>query len=115
MELILESVPEPLRVPLARWVERAEQSAVLRAGVERLSAAQRTELPRAVAGSEFIAAALIQDPAALDWFARCDEPAAARRGAADYETQLIAARPRVSSRAPIQTVWPCSMRRRAVS
>jgi glutamate-ammonia-ligase adenylyltransferase len=83
-----ESVPEILREPLALWWERA---AALDAFIEAYAALSdnlRAELPRVAAGSEFIASALIQDPPALEWFGRHEEPSAARSAGADYEARV---------------------------
>jgi glutamate-ammonia-ligase adenylyltransferase len=60
-----ESVPEQLRESVERWWERAsgrEGFLEVYAGLEPRG---REELPRVVAGSEFVAAALIHDPQAL--------------------------------------------------
>ena len=67
-----DTVPSILREPLARWWERAGAEGAggtFARAYAGLPARLRSELPRAAAGSEFIAAALIQDPAALEWFA----------------------------------------------
>jgi glutamate-ammonia-ligase adenylyltransferase len=86
-----ESVPEVLREPLALWWERvAAQEAFLNA-YAGLSEDLRAEMPRVAAGSEFIASALIQDPQALEWFSRHEEPTAARIAGADYEARAAAA------------------------
>ena len=71
------SVPEVLRGPLSRWWERAAGQPAFLEGYAALGGDLRAELPRAVAGSEFIAAVLIQDPAALKWFGRHEEPSSA--------------------------------------
>jgi membrane-anchored protein YejM (alkaline phosphatase superfamily) len=55
------SVPEVLRDTLGRWWERADAQAVFRDAYVSLPERYRAELPRVAAGSEFIAAALIQD------------------------------------------------------
>jgi [glutamine synthetase] adenylyltransferase / [glutamine synthetase]-adenylyl-L-tyrosine phosphorylase len=81
------SVPEVLREPLARWWERAAGQPAFLEGYAALGGDLRAELPRAVAGSEFIAAVLIQDPAALKWFGRHEEPSAASMASADYEAR----------------------------
>jgi glutamate-ammonia-ligase adenylyltransferase len=82
-----ESVPEILREPVARWWERVTAREDFLAAYAGVSADLRAEMPRVVAGSEFIASTLIQDPQALDWFGRHEEPAAARIAGADYETR----------------------------
>jgi len=56
-----DEIPEALRGPLSLWWERAADMPALAAAYEILPAALREELPRMVAGSEFIGAALIQD------------------------------------------------------
>jgi glutamine synthetase adenylyltransferase/Zn-dependent oligopeptidase len=63
----------------------------LRDAYAGLPAALRDELPRVAAGSEFVAAALIQDPAALAWLALHDAPAAARAASEDYGRRAAAA------------------------
>jgi [glutamine synthetase] adenylyltransferase / [glutamine synthetase]-adenylyl-L-tyrosine phosphorylase len=84
----LASVPEVLREPLSSWWERAAAQRVLLDGYAALGPELRAELPRAAAGSEFIASVLIQDPPALEWFARHTEPAAARIASAEYEGRV---------------------------
>jgi [glutamine synthetase] adenylyltransferase / [glutamine synthetase]-adenylyl-L-tyrosine phosphorylase len=61
----LESVPEELRDPVVRWWERARAQAGFADRYRTLSDSHRAQLPRIVAASEFVAQALIQDPAAL--------------------------------------------------
>src|ERR1700676_5028080 len=56
------SVPEVLREPLDRWRERAAGQPAFLEGYAALGGDLRAELPRAAAGSEFIASVLIQDP-----------------------------------------------------
>jgi [glutamine synthetase] adenylyltransferase / [glutamine synthetase]-adenylyl-L-tyrosine phosphorylase len=80
-----ESVPEILREPLALWWERAAAQEAFLDAYTGLSEGLRAEMPRVAAGSEFIASALIQDPQALEWFSRCEEPSAAHVANADYE------------------------------
>ena len=82
------SVPHILHEPLARWWERAAAQPAFLEGYAALGPSLRAELPRAAAGSEFIASVLIQDPAALAWFGRHAEPAAARIASAEYETRV---------------------------
>ena len=72
------SVPEDLREPLARWWERAAAQDRHFSTPTRRFPKLRAELPRVAAGSEFIASALIQDPQALEWLGRHEEPSAAR-------------------------------------
>ncbi len=72
------AVPEILREPLARWWERAGAQSEFLSAYAALDESLRAELPRVAAASEFIGSALIQDPAALEWFARHEAPEAAR-------------------------------------
>src|ERR1700689_727946 len=60
-----ESVPEEFCAALARWWERACEQAEFADRYRALSDSHRAQLPRIVAVSEFVAQALIQDPAAL--------------------------------------------------
>lgn len=83
----IESVPEVLRAPVALWWERVCEREVFVSAYAALPAGLRHELARVVAGSEFIASALIQDPHALAWFAVHEEPAAARIANSEYESQ----------------------------
>ena len=104
------ALPDVLREPLARWWERAwADGAHAENGCEcghgrfaraygDLPGALQAELPRVAAGSEFIAAALIQDPEALDWFGRNENPAAASIAAADYEARAAASAPAATAR-----------------
>jgi len=101
---LLESVPEVLRQQFARWWERAAAQAAFADAYQVLGDGLRAELPRVAAGSEFIAAALIQDPEALEWFARHGEPAAARAANADYEGRAAAA-PTVAEAQRILREW----------
>ncbi len=87
----LESVPDILREPVQRWWERACGRQDFLDAYAAQSAALRAELPRAVACSEFIASALIQDPQSLDWCARCDDASAAIRANGDYEGRAASA------------------------
>jgi glutamate-ammonia-ligase adenylyltransferase len=61
----LESVPEELRVSVERWWERACEQAAFADRYVGLCDSHRAQLPRVVAASEFIAQALLQDPAAV--------------------------------------------------
>ena len=61
----LGSVPEELRDSVERWWERACAQAEFADRYRALSDSHRAQLPRIVAASEFVAQALIQDPAAL--------------------------------------------------
>src|ERR1700720_2106355 len=84
------SVPEVLRGPLSRWWERAAGQPAFLEGYAALGGDLRAELPRVVAGSEFAAAVLIQDPPALEWLGRHEDPSAARMASADYEARAAA-------------------------
>jgi [glutamine synthetase] adenylyltransferase / [glutamine synthetase]-adenylyl-L-tyrosine phosphorylase len=64
MEFV-ESVPEELRESVERWWERACAQTNFLDRYRALSDSHRAQLPRVVAASEFVAQALIQDPAAL--------------------------------------------------
>jgi glutamate-ammonia-ligase adenylyltransferase len=86
-----ESVPEILRAPLALWWERAASQEAFLAAYAGLSDALRAEMPRVAAGSEFIASTLIQDPQALEWFSRHEQPSAARIAGAEYEDRATRA------------------------
>jgi [glutamine synthetase] adenylyltransferase / [glutamine synthetase]-adenylyl-L-tyrosine phosphorylase len=66
------SVPEELRDSVQRWWERASAREGFLGAYQALTERHRTQLPRVVAASEFVAAALIQDPQALGWFGQHD-------------------------------------------
>ena len=87
----LESVPDVLRAPVQRWWERACGQQEFLDSYAAQSDRWRAELPRVVAGSEFIASALIQDPQSLDWCGRYDDPSAASRVNGDYERHAASA------------------------
>jgi [glutamine synthetase] adenylyltransferase / [glutamine synthetase]-adenylyl-L-tyrosine phosphorylase len=76
-----ESVPEELRDSVERWWERACARPDFMDRYRALADVYRAQLPLIVAASEFVAQALIQDPAAL---APCGENA-------HYEVQVGAA------------------------
>jgi [glutamine synthetase] adenylyltransferase / [glutamine synthetase]-adenylyl-L-tyrosine phosphorylase len=86
------SVPEELREPLARWWERAGAQAAFSEEYAALPAGLRAELPRVAAGSEFAASVLIQDPCALEWLGRCDQPTEALRARDEYESRVAGTR-----------------------
>ncbi|HMD27898.1 MAG TPA: bifunctional [glutamate--ammonia ligase]-adenylyl-L-tyrosine phosphorylase/[glutamate--ammonia-ligase] adenylyltransferase, partial [Steroidobacteraceae bacterium] len=88
----LDSVPDILREPVQHWWERACSAHEFLDIYAAQSDRERAELPRAVAGSEFIASTLIRDPQALNWRGRHDDPAAASAANADYETRAASAR-----------------------
>ncbi|HEY2144482.1 MAG TPA: bifunctional [glutamate--ammonia ligase]-adenylyl-L-tyrosine phosphorylase/[glutamate--ammonia-ligase] adenylyltransferase, partial [Steroidobacteraceae bacterium] len=71
----VKAVPEELRDAVARFLERSGAS---------VPEHFRGQLARAVAGSEFIAAALIQDPPALQWLMDRESGAAP----VDYESRV---------------------------
>jgi glutamate-ammonia-ligase adenylyltransferase len=87
----LETVADILRDPLIRWWERASAQDGLPENYVTLPETLRRELPRIAAGSEFVASVLIQDPPALAWFARHDEPSAASAANNDYERRAAGA------------------------
>jgi glutamine synthetase adenylyltransferase/Zn-dependent oligopeptidase len=89
--IALGAIPELLRSQVSRWWERAATLPALTAAYEELPDALRAELPRVVAGSEFVASALIQDPEALAWLGRNDDPTMAFSAGADYERRVSAA------------------------
>ena len=86
-----DSVPEILHEPLRRWWERAGAQPALLDMYAAMPKGARAEMPRIAACSEFVAAALIQDPQALEWFGRHDEPAAARVACAEYASRVASA------------------------
>jgi [glutamine synthetase] adenylyltransferase / [glutamine synthetase]-adenylyl-L-tyrosine phosphorylase len=87
----LQSVPESLRDSAIHWCERAAGQAVLAATFDALEEPLREELARLIAASEFAAAALIQDPGALEWMIRHADSAQA--AAAEYERSVSSAPP----------------------
>jgi len=88
---VLNLVPESLHDPVRRWWERAFASAPLTDGYAGLPELLCVELPRAVAGSEFIASALIHDAESLAWLGRHEDPSLARMANEDYERRAAAA------------------------
>jgi [glutamine synthetase] adenylyltransferase / [glutamine synthetase]-adenylyl-L-tyrosine phosphorylase len=87
----LNTVPESLRGQVSRWWERACELPVLMAAYQALPATLRDEMPRVVAASEFIAAALLQDVEALAWLDRNHDSSMTAAVAADYHRQATAA------------------------
>jgi [glutamine synthetase] adenylyltransferase / [glutamine synthetase]-adenylyl-L-tyrosine phosphorylase len=87
----LDSVPEILREPLARWWERVQAQPAFVDCYAALAADLRAEMPRVAAASEFVASVLIQDPQALAWFSRYGDPSAAGAAGADYEARASTA------------------------
>jgi glutamate-ammonia-ligase adenylyltransferase len=84
------SVPEELRDSVERWWERARAQEGFLEAYQALAETHRTQLPRVVAASEFVASALIQDPQSLAWFSRHDACASSLANA-DYERQAATA------------------------
>jgi glutamine synthetase adenylyltransferase/Zn-dependent oligopeptidase len=87
----LGAVPESLRSHVSHWWERAAALPALWAAYEELPDALRAELPRVVAGSEFVASALIQDPEALAWLEGNDDPSMASAAGAEYQRRASTA------------------------
>lgn len=90
----LTMIPEALHEPLSLWWERAAQMPALAAAWSALPGALRDELPRVVAGSEFVGAALIQDPGALAWLGCCYEPDRRERPVPSTRSRPPRSRPR---------------------
>ena len=63
----LTTVPQELRGAVEHWWERACAVEEFSRRHAALSEASRKQLPAVVAASEFVAQALIQDPAAFEW------------------------------------------------
>jgi glutamate-ammonia-ligase adenylyltransferase len=84
----LETVPEILRESVIRWWERASRHDALRENYELMPDAQKDGLERLIAGSEFAASALIQDPEALAWVNENAAPLLARAANAAYERRV---------------------------
>jgi glutamine synthetase adenylyltransferase/Zn-dependent oligopeptidase len=84
-------IPDSLREPVSRWWERAGALPALFDGYEALPDMLRDELPRVVAGSEFVASALIQDPESLAWLGRNDDRSMAQIANDEYERCASAA------------------------
>jgi glutamate-ammonia-ligase adenylyltransferase len=63
----VDSLPAVLRDGVVRWWERASRQHPLPELYEALPPMLREEFARVIAGSEFAASALIQDPQALGW------------------------------------------------
>ena len=90
-DLVTDPVPEILREPLARWWERAAGNQAFLEDYAGLPEHLHAELPRVAAGSEFVASVLIQDPQALGWLSRHEDPSAARLASAEYESRAASA------------------------
>jgi len=84
------SVPEELRDSVERWWERACAQQSFPEAYLALSGRHRTQLPRVVAASEFVASALIQDPQSLAWFSQHDA-CTSNLANADYERRAATA------------------------
>jgi glutamate-ammonia-ligase adenylyltransferase len=81
-------LPELLREPVLRWLERADGQDGLIEAYESLPAPRREELLRVVAASEFAASVLIRDPEALAWAAGTMPAPLARAATAGYEQRV---------------------------
>ena len=84
-------IPDALHEAVSRWWERAGAQPALGRAYAGLPEALRDELPRVVAGSEFIGAALIQDVESLAWLGRHEDPSLARVANDEYERRASAA------------------------
>ena len=84
-------IPDALHEAVSRWWERAGALPALAGAYAGLPEALRDELPRVVAGSEFIGAALIQDVESLAWLGRHEDPSLARVANDEYERRASAA------------------------
>ncbi len=102
-------IPPLLRASVERWAERATTVPALDSARRQLSSQHRTELERVVAGSEFVAAALIQDPGALAWFVAHDANGAAGTANAEYAVRVAATGSSLQAQ-PVLREW----RRRAL-
>src|ERR1700729_2263835 len=87
----LGSVPEELRDSVMRWWERAGAQAAFTERYRALRESHRAQLPRIVAASEFVAQALIQDPAALAPDGATPDGTDPGAANARYEEQVAAA------------------------
>ncbi|MDP8984834.1 MAG: bifunctional [glutamate--ammonia ligase]-adenylyl-L-tyrosine phosphorylase/[glutamate--ammonia-ligase] adenylyltransferase [Pseudomonadota bacterium] len=87
----LTMIPPLLRDSVSRWWERACALPAFKDAYEALPPLLRDELPRVAAGSEFVAAGLIQDPQALAWLGRHAAPSAARAANVEYSSRAAAA------------------------
>jgi glutamate-ammonia-ligase adenylyltransferase len=97
----LDAVPPILRTQVELWRERAFAHTDFAEAYASLSDARRAELPRVLAASEFVAAALIQDPSALSWFEQGEQGGRQAWQAAnfDYERRASdAAQPSAAAR-----------------
>ena len=81
----LHSLPAVLRDGVARWWERASRQDPLPEIYDALPQTLKEEFARLVAGSEFAASALIQDPQALGWLTQHASSELARAANKEYE------------------------------
>ncbi len=84
-------IPIELQEAVARWWERANEMPLLLEAYAALPLERREELPVVIAASEFVGAALLQDPACLAWLARNDDPTSARLANGEYEQRAAGA------------------------
>jgi glutamate-ammonia-ligase adenylyltransferase len=106
----IDSLAPELRTQVLRWQERAAELPALRAGLATLQPDEAAALDRVIAASEFVAAALLQDPEAL----QCVVGRAAESGAPalnlGYASLVDAAASEEAARRALRT-W----RRRAMA
>ena len=107
--LEMASVPEILRDSVSRWWERASQQSAIASAYGRLTPLQQCELARVIACSEFIGAALLQDPDALEWLRLNEEPSASSAASLDFQRRMTEA-PGLKQAQHLLRVW----RRRAM-
>ncbi len=107
--LEMASVPEIQRDSVSRWWERASQQSAITNAYGRLTPLQQRELARVVACSEFIGAALLQDPDALEWLRLNEEPSASSAASLEFQRRVAEA-PGVKQAQHELRVW----RRRAM-
>jgi [glutamine synthetase] adenylyltransferase / [glutamine synthetase]-adenylyl-L-tyrosine phosphorylase len=106
----IESLAPVLRNGALRWQERAAESPHLSAALAALAPDLAAELVAVVAASEFVAAALLQDPVVLQSLTHPLGNAAARALNSDYAAQVGAAISEDAARKALRT-W----RRRAMA
>ncbi|HUY83011.1 MAG TPA: bifunctional [glutamate--ammonia ligase]-adenylyl-L-tyrosine phosphorylase/[glutamate--ammonia-ligase] adenylyltransferase, partial [Steroidobacteraceae bacterium] len=105
----IEALPAELGDALARWWERAAAEQSLAGAYAACSARLREELPRVIACSEFVGAALLRDPDALAWLDLHEDPPAAAAAGAAFERSAADAADAAEARR-ILRIW----RRRAM-
>ncbi len=86
------SAHDSLREPALRCWERLSESDAWQQVRPTLPAQLLEELPQVIACSEFIAASLLRDPAALGWLALHDDPLSLIGARGDYERLSLAAK-----------------------